>query len=27
VSPDEQWAVVNVERVVESDIMLVEGFR
>jgi len=27
VSPDGQWAVVNIERVVESDIMLVEGFR
>ena len=27
VSPDGQWAVVTVERVVESDIMLVEGFR
>ena len=27
VSPDGQWAVVTVERLVESDIMLVEGFR
>jgi dipeptidyl aminopeptidase/acylaminoacyl peptidase len=27
VSPDGQWAVVTVGRVVESDIMLVEGFR
>ena len=27
VSPDGQWAVVAVERVVESDLMLVEGFR
>jgi Tol biopolymer transport system component/DNA-binding winged helix-turn-helix (wHTH) protein len=27
VSPDGQWAVVNIERVVESDLMLVEGFR
>jgi Tol biopolymer transport system component len=27
VSPDGQWAVVTVERVVESDLMLVEGFR
>jgi len=27
VSPDGQWAVVTVERVLESDIMLVEGFR
>jgi hypothetical protein len=27
VSPDGQWAIVNVERLVESDIMLVEGFR
>jgi hypothetical protein len=27
VSPDGQWAVVTVDRVVESDIMLVEGFR
>ena len=27
VSPDGQWAVVTVERVVDSDLMLVEGFR
>jgi WD40 repeat protein len=27
VSPDGQWVVVTVERVVESDLMLVEGFR
>jgi hypothetical protein len=27
VSPDGQWAVVTVERVVESDLMLVEEFR
>jgi hypothetical protein len=27
VSPDGQWAVVTVERIVESDLMLVEGFR
>jgi hypothetical protein len=27
VSPDGRWAIVNVERLVESDIMLVEGFR
>ena len=27
VSPDGQWAVVTVERVVESDLMLVEDFR
>ena len=27
VSPDGRWAVVTRERIVESDIMLVEGFR
>ena len=27
VSPDERWALVTVGQVVESDIMLVEGFR
>ena len=27
VSPDEQWAVVTREQIVESDIMLLEGFR
>ena len=27
VSPDERWAIVTVGQVVESDIMLVEGFR
>jgi hypothetical protein len=27
VSPDGQWAVVNIQRVVESDIMLIEEFR
>jgi hypothetical protein len=27
VSPDGQWAFVTVEQIVESDIMMVEGFR
>jgi hypothetical protein len=27
VSPDGRWAVVTRERIVESDVMLVEGFR
>jgi hypothetical protein len=27
VSPDGQWAVVTRERIAESDLMLVEGFR